>query len=181
VRSKLALLFLVACGCAGVSRPRPVQSAAGTLEQVRASKEGVCAGIGTIPGEPWSSDPRAEPKHPLGSSVVGASAQACARALPGQAEGEGGVLDVTLSFPIHDERWRTENWHLEVIRKDGLVIQAGALGAGRLAAGGCLLDTCIQEAHVTVQLSEPWRAGSYRVKLRHVPTRTSVDLTIALE
>ena len=90
MRRTLALLFLVACGCAGVSRPWLVQSAAGTLEQVRTGKAGVCAGVGSIPGgSPWSRDPRAEPKRPFGSGVVGASARACARTLPGQAEGEG--------------------------------------------------------------------------------------------
>lgn len=181
MRSKLALLFLVACGCAGVSRPKQPQSAAGTLELVRSGKQGVCAGVGNIPGNPWSRDPRAELKRPFGSSVVSSSVQACARAAPGLAEGEGGLLDLVLTFPIQDERWRTEHWHLEVIRKDGLVIQAGALGVGRTTPGGCVLDACLQDDQVTVQVSEPWQAGTYRIKLRHVPTRTSADLTIALE
>jgi len=177
LRSLLALLIVTALGCAGVQHERSPQQAAASLEQARTGKRGVCAGIGNIPGDPWSADPRAEPKPKLGSEMVGATVEACART---GSDGRA-LLDVMLSFPIYDERWKGENWHVEVIRKDGLVIHAGGLPEGRLASGGCLLDTCLQEDHVTLQLDEPWRADAYRIRLRHVPTRTRADLTIALQ
>ena len=86
---------------------------------------------------------------------------------------------MTLIFPVEDERWRTENWHLEVIRKDGLVVEAGALPQGREVFGGCAVGTCLQEDHATLQISEPWRWTATGFRLRHVPTRTRVDLKMS--
>jgi hypothetical protein len=174
-------LVLLACGCAGAARERPAQNAAGSLEKVQSAKQGVCAGVSNIPGDAWSTDPQAAPKQPLGSNLLGGNAEVCARAPAGEAADDGGTLEVTLVFPVTDERWRTENWHLEVIRKDGLVVQAGMLTAGRAVPGICVLDTCLKENHTSVRLPDPWRADSYRIRLRHVPTRTRVDLAIALQ
>jgi hypothetical protein len=170
-------LILVACGCAGSAGTRPGPSASAALATVQ--KTGVCAAVRGIDGDAWSSDPKVKPAKGLGNFLLSASAEACARTRPG--EKEAGALDVTLVFPVEDERWRTENWHLEVVRKDGLVVEAGTLPAGREVFGGCAVGTCLQEDHATLPISEPWRVDSYKIRLRHVPTRTRVDLKIQLD
>jgi hypothetical protein len=159
-----------------VEDPRPV----GSLERLKTNPKGVCATVVNLSGESWSAQKR-ETKTTVGDKLMSSTVQACARVRPGaEGAGEGAVVEVALVFPQQDERWRPEYWHVEVIRQNGLVVQAANLDSGRVEDGVCVLDVCNKEGYASVVLPEPWQADQYRIRLTHVPTRKRVELFITL-
>jgi len=165
--------LLIFCGCATSQKdPRP------SLARTRTDPAGVCVTVTGLSGAPWVADQQWDAPG-VESKVVRPAVAACARTQ--QAERAPGLLDVTLIFAKEEDRWRPEYWHAEVVRSNGLVIQAGDLGRGRVVAGACYLGLCTMEGHATLTLAEPWQAGRYRVRLTHVPTRLEVNIPITLE
>lgn len=154
---------------------------AGTLEQLRADPKGICATVLDERGsKPWSRG-KAEQPFSVGDSLLRSVIQACARLRPGApGEDQAPALDVLFSFPTFDDRWRPEYWHVEVVRKNGLVVKAGNFDQGTEEPGVCLLDVCEIEGRASMPLPEPWAADDYRIRLTHVPTRQRVDLAISL-
>lgn len=174
------LLLLAAAGCSAFQRPVEDPRPIATLERLKTDPKGVCASLVNLASEPWTVK-KGEAKFTVGDKLLSSTVQACARVQPGaEGPGEGAVVEVKLVFPQQDEHWRPEYWHVEVIRENGLVIQAGNLDAGRIEDGICVLDVCNKEGYSTVALSEPWQADRYRVRLTHVPTRKRVEVVITL-
>lgn len=182
MRTWLPLLLVLASGCA-TGRAKELRRPVANLEQVRAGAQAACGEVGSLGGDPWSADRRRKPPDDLSQKLAPARAEACARFDPAgpQEAGEGSVLAVTLVFAKGDDRFRPEHWHAELIARNGLVVQAGMLGEGKVEDGVCVLGVCAMEGHASVPLPEPWRPGRYKVRLTHVPTRLRVDLSFELE
>jgi len=175
VTRSLLVLLLIACGCAASRKEtRP------TLARTRSDPAGVCFSTTDLGGNPWHADKRGEDPG-LAAKLLSRTVQVCARAEPSEDQQAPGLLDITLIFAKLDDRWRPQYWHAEVIRSNGLVIEAGDLGPGRIEDGSCFVDECRKEGHATLTLSEPWETGHYRVRLTHVPTRLKVDIPFSLE
>jgi hypothetical protein len=183
VRTWLPFLLVLAAGCATMRREKEERRSVASLELVRAGTQGACGAVSGLGGDPWSADRRREPQNALSSKLALASAEACARFDPAGREeaGEGAVLAVTLVFADGDDRFRPEHWHVEVVARNGLVVQAGMLGEGRLEKGSCVLGVCAMEGRAVVALPEPWRQGPYKVRLTHVPTALRVGLSFELQ
>ncbi len=173
-------LLLLLAGCSVFRKPAPDAEPVASLDRLRSDPRGACAAVANPGTEPWSPRKR-EARITVGDKLLSSSVRACARVVPGAAgAGAGAVLEVALIFPRQDEHWRPEYWHVEVIRHDGLVVQAANLDAGRTEDGSCVLDVCNEEGYSTVPIPEPWRADRYRIRLTHVPTRKHVELAITL-
>lgn len=175
-----SLLLLLVSGCVAFQKPTEDPRPVGSLERLKIDPKGICASVVNLSTEPWNVA-KQDPKTTVGDKLLSSTVQACAHARPAAEGGEeGAALEVALVFPQQDEHWRPEYWHIEVIRQDGLVVQAGSLDAGRIEDGVCVLDVCNKEGYATVALAEPWKAGRYRIRLTHVPTRKRVELAITL-
>jgi len=174
-RLPLSLLaILSACGTfhPPVSNPRTVSP----LSLVPQPKGACAIFVGDGSTEGWSRE-TGQASASLGRGPLPRSVEACARS----REGAGGILGLELIFESGDDRWRPEFWHLEVVRKSGLVIYAGSLNKGTAEQGMCLVGVCNMDARTTVDFAEPWRADEYRIRLQHVPTGQRIELAITLE
>lgn len=176
----LLLLLVLASGCGWAMSPKPDPLKAGTLEQVRSDAKGVCASfMDDRTTKPWIR--KGERRPSVGDSLLRSTVKACARVRPGEQGAQGTpVLDVTFTYPTFDDRWRPEYWHVEVVRRNGLVVKAGSFEHGIEEEGVCLLDVCDMEGLASMELPEPWDADEYRIRLTHVPTRQRVDLSLSL-
>ena len=170
----LLVAMLLLCGCA--ASQKDLRS---TLARTRTDPAGACFTTSNVDGDPWLAAKKRE-QPGLVTKLLSRTVVACARAQPAEEDAPG-LLDVTLIFAKQEDRWRTEYWHAEVVRSNGLVIQAGDLGPGRSEDGSCVLGECNMEGHATLTLTEPWQAGRYIVRLTHVPTRLRVNIPITLE
>ncbi len=173
-------VLLLLCGCSAVQKPAAGPDAVSSLARLGSDPSGVCAGAVNPSLDPWAPGER-EATTTVGDKLLSRLVQACARLVPAAGDGgEAAVLEVGLVFPQQDEHWRPEHWHVEVVRQDGLVVQAASLGAGRIEDGVCVLDVCNKEGYATVPVPEGWHAYRYRIRLTHVPTRKHVELAITL-
>ena len=183
MRTRLALLLLLASGCASAGAVKEDRLAVASLEQVRAGRQAACGSVSRIGGDPWVVGQKEEAKGSLIDRIVPSGVDACARFDPALREGksEGSVLSVKLVFELKDERYLPEYWHVELVAQSGLVVYAGGLGMGRSEDGECMLGICTTEGSAMVLLPEPWRPGRYKVRLVHVPTQTRADVTFELK
>jgi len=183
VRTSLAVLLLVASGCALAGGAKEDRRAAARLEQVRSGAQTACGSLSRIGGDPWVVGQKQQEKGSVIDSIVPSAVEACARFEPALREGKslGSVLSVRLEFGITDQRYLPEHWHVELVTQTGLVVYAGELGTGRAEEGACVMGVCTAEGSATVLLAEPWRPGRYKVRLVHVPTETRADLSFELD
>ncbi len=175
----LPWVLLLLPGCSALQKPAAEPQPVASLARLRSDPRGVCAAAVNPSMEPWAPGDR-EPKTTVGDKLLSRIVQACARVVPGAGGSEGASLEVGFIFPQQDEHWRPEHWHVEVIRRDGLVVQAATLDAGRIEDGACVLDVCNKEGYATVAIPGGWQADRYRIRLTHVPTRKHVELAITL-
>jgi len=181
VRTSLPVLMLLASGCASLGT-KESRRAVADLEEVRSGAVAACGSLSRVGGDPWKAGRKEQPKASFTASIAPSSVEACARFEPAlRAEAsQGSVLQVRLVFELEDERYLPENWHVELVAQDGVVVYAGGLGAGRTEPGDCVLGICAGEGSATVLLPEPWRPGRFRVHLVHVPTGTRAELGFEL-
>jgi hypothetical protein len=182
VRTRLALLVLLVSGCATARGPKVDERGQARLEAVRAGTQAACGTISRVGGAPWSAG-KDQPRSQITDVFAMTSVGACARFDPalGAGPGEGAVLAVKLVFGEKDDRYMPEHWHAEVVAQGGLVEYAGMLGTGLVEPATCIMGICAVEGTATVMLPEPWRPGSYKVHLVHVPTQARIDLALELE
>jgi hypothetical protein len=180
VRRSPWLLLVLLPACAGFQKPVENKRPTATLEQLKSDHKPVCATVANLSNEAWSAKGN-ELKPTLGDKMISSSVQACARIRPSASgSGEGAVVDLSFIFPQQDEHWRPEYWHVEVVRSNGVVVQAANLDVDRIEDGICVLDVCNKEGYATLVLDQPWEVGTYKIRLVHVPTRKHVDVVITL-
>jgi hypothetical protein len=180
VRRAPWLLLVLLPACAGFQKRADNRHAFATLEHLKSDPKGACGAVVNMSAEAWSAK-ATEPKPSLGDKMIASSVEACVRILPsGSGPGEGAVVDLAFVFPQQDEHWKPQYWHVEVVRSNGVVVQAATLDEGKIEDGICVLDVCNKEGYATLVVNEPWQVDSYKIRLTHVPTRKHVDVVVTL-